>query len=134
MRPAVLFLGVFVVAAVAACGASASGRTPIVFGVAGGNVIPYRLTIQPNGSVRLRGRGWKFRKQIRPAQVRRLRGEIQHAHLATSTCTGSLPDFATRFIRVGDRRYAVRGECEVPFNHVFHDLETAVRLRAKASY
>jgi hypothetical protein len=65
--------------------------------------------------------------------VRRLRREIQHAHLATSTCAGSLPDFVTRFIRVGDRRYAVRGECEVPFNRVFHDLETAVGLLAKAS-
>jgi hypothetical protein len=131
VRPALLFVAVFVAAAVAACGASASGRTPIVFGVTGGNVIGYRVTIQPNGSVRVRGSRWKVRGQIRPSRVRQLRREIQHAHLATSTCPGSLPDFATRFIRLGDHRYAVRGECEVPFSRVFKDLEAAVALRAR---
>jgi len=131
MRQALLLLAVSVAAAVAACPASASGSTPIVFGITGGNALPYRVTIQPNGTVRLRGPAWRVRRQIRPAQVRRLRREIQRAHLATSTCTNSLPDFGTRFIRLGDHRFAVRGECEVPFNHVFGDLENAVALRAR---
>jgi hypothetical protein len=131
VRVALLLLALSVAAAVAACGAGAAGRTPIVFGATGGNVIGYRVTIQPNGSVRVRGRPWKFRRQVRPARVRRLRREIQRAHLATSTCTGSLPDFATKYIRLGDRRYAVRGGCEVPFTRVFNDLVAAVRLRAR---
>jgi hypothetical protein len=131
MRPALLLLAVVLAAAVAACGASAAGRTPIVFGVTGGNVIGYRVTIQPNGSVRVRGSRRTVRRQIRPARVRQLRREIQHANLATSTCVGSLPDFATRFIRLGDRQFAVRGECEVPFNHVFNDLEKTVASRAR---
>ena len=132
MRPALLLLVVSAVAAVAACGASAGGRTPIVFGITGGNAIPYRVTIQPGGNVRVSS-GWKVRRQIRPARMRQLRREIQHAHLASSICTNSLPDFATRFVRLGDRRYAVRGECEVPFNRVFGDLTKAVALRARRS-
>jgi hypothetical protein len=131
MRPVLLLL-VVSAAAVAACGASAGGETPVVFGITGGNAVPYRVTIQPSGSVQV-SRGWKARRQIRPARARQLRREIQHAHLASSICTNSLPDFATRFIRLGDRRYAVRGECEVPFNRVFDDLTKAVVLRARRS-
>lgn len=130
MRPALLFLAVLAVSAAAACGASAGGRTPIVFGTTGGNLIGYHVTIQPNGSVRVRGRGWKYRKQIRPAQVRQLRREIRHAHLATTVCAGSLPDFASKFVRVGGRTVQVRGGCEPRFQRVFRALVSAVALRA----
>jgi len=129
VRVVILLLALSVAAAVAACGASAAGPTPIGFGVTGGNLAGYRVTIEPNGSVRLRGEPLTFRRQIRPARVRQLRSEIQRAHLATAICAGSLPDFSTRYIRLGDRRFAVRGRCEVPFNRVFSDLEKAVALR-----
>jgi hypothetical protein len=129
MRPGLLLLVVLVVAAVGACGASAGGPTPIVFGTTGGNLIGYHVTIQPNGSVRLKGDGWRFRKQIRPARVRQLRREIQNAHLASRLCPGSLPDFASRFIRLDGRTFQVRGGCEQRFQRVFAALVSAVALR-----
>jgi hypothetical protein len=131
VRPALLFLAVLAVAAVAACGASAGGTTPIVFGTSGGNLIGYHVTIQPNGSVRVRGEGWSARKQIRPARVRQLWREIQHAHLVTTMCPGSLPDFASKLIRFGGRTAQVRGGCEPRFQRVYHALVSAVALRAR---
>jgi hypothetical protein len=128
VRSVFLVLTVFVAAAVAACGASASGPAPIVFGLAGGNAVPYRVTIQPNGSVRV-NRGWRVRRQILPSQVRRLRAEIQNAHLKTRMCAGTLPDFATNYIRLGARTFKLHGQCEPRFTHVFSDLLAAVKLR-----
>jgi len=129
VRPALLLLAVFAAATVTAC-ASAGGRTPIVFGITGGNALAYRVTIQPNGSVRV-SRGWRVRKQILPAQVRHLRGEIQNAHLRTRMCTGALPDFATNYIRLGGRTVKMHGDCEARFTRVFDDLAAAVKLRVK---
>jgi hypothetical protein len=42
---------------VCACGSSAASTTPhrIVFGVAGGNLVPYQVTIEPTGRVRSSG-------------------------------------------------------------------------------
>jgi hypothetical protein len=129
VRPVILLLAASVAAAVAACGAGAAGTTPIVFGTTGGNVSGFHVTIEPNGSVRVTGGGWKFRKQIRPARVRQLRSEIQTAHLVSRICPGTLPDFASRFIRLGDRTYQVRGRCEQRFQRVFDALVSAVALR-----
>jgi hypothetical protein len=129
VRPVILLLAALA-AAVAACGASAGGGTPIVFGTTGGNVIGFHVTIQPNGNVSVTGRGWKYRRQIRPARVRQLRRDIQDAHLASRACPGTLPDFASRFIRLGDRTYEVRGGCEQRFQRVFAALASAVALRA----
>jgi hypothetical protein len=131
VRPALLFLAVLAAAAVAACGASAGERTPIVFGTSGGNLIGYHVTIQPNGSVRVRGDGWSSRKQIRAARVRQLWGEIEHAHLVTTTCPGTLPDFASKFIRFAGRTVQVRGGCEPRFQRVYSALVSAVALRAR---
>jgi hypothetical protein len=127
VRPVLLLLAV-VAAAVAACGASAGGSTPIVFGISGGNPAPYRITIQPNGSVQA-SRGWRVRKQILPAKARRLRNEIRNAHLTTRLCAGTLPDFATNYIRLGGRTVRVHGRCEPRFTHVYDDLVAAVKLR-----
>jgi hypothetical protein len=128
VRSVLLVLTVFVAAAVAACGASASGRTPIVFGLAGGNAVPYRVTIQPNGSVRV-SRGWTVRRQIPPRQARRLRAEIRNAHLTTRMCAGALPDFPTNYISLAGRTVRVHGRCEPRFTRVYDDLLAAVKLR-----
>jgi hypothetical protein len=128
VRTVLLFLAVLFAAATA-CGAGAAVPTPIVFGLTGGNLAGYQVTIQPNGNVRLRGGPWRFRRQIQPSQVGRLRSEIRNAHLASRICAGSLPDFASKFIRVDGRTFTVRGGCEQRFQRVFRDLESAVRLR-----
>jgi hypothetical protein len=128
VRSVLLLLAVSASAAVAACGASAGGPTPIVFGLAGGNAVPYRVTIQPNGSVRV-SRGWRVRKQILPSQVRRLRNEIENAHLRSRLCAGTLPDFATNYIHLDGRTFRLHGQCEPRFTRVFGDLLAAVKLR-----
>jgi hypothetical protein len=115
-----------IAAALTACGSSTEARTaPIVFGVTGGNIAPYHASIQPNGGVQGAGH-----RQIPPARVRRLRHEIEQAHLTSRTCTGSLPDVASRYIRVGRRAVTVHGGCEASFQRVWSDLAQAVGLRA----
>ena len=116
-------------AAATACGAGAAVDTPIVFGLSGGNMAGYHVTIQPDGSVRLRGGSWKIRRQIQARQVSRLRTEIRNAHLTSRICAGSLPDFASEFIRLDGRTFTVRGGCEQRFQRVFGDLKSAVGLR-----
>jgi hypothetical protein len=115
-----------IAAALTACGSSAEARTaPIVFGVTGGNIAPYRVSIQPNGGVR-----GASHRQIPPARVRLLQHEIEQAHLTSRTCTGTLPDVASQYIRVGRRAVTVHGGCEASFQRVWNDLAQAVGLRA----
>jgi hypothetical protein len=127
VRAAVLLA---VVLALAACGASAAGPgpTPIAFGITGGNLAPYRVTIQPNGSVRVRGSQRMARRRIAPAQVRRLRREIARAGLESRRCPGSLPDVAAQYIRSDGRTITVHGSCEPRFQRVWNELVRAVGI------
>jgi hypothetical protein len=111
-----------IVAMVTACGSSSTARGPIVFGVRGGNIAPYRVSIQPNGSVRVTGLQRRLRRRILPARVRQLRREIQQAHLSSRRCTGVLPDVASRYIGA----VTVHGDCEAQFARVWNDLAKAV--------
>jgi hypothetical protein len=118
-------------AALASCGGSAPlARTPIVFGITGGNIAPYRISIQPNGSVHAGGSQRALRRQVPPSRVRQLTNEIQQAHLASRSCAGFLPDMASQYIRVGGRAVTVHGGCEARFRRVWGDLLQAVGLRA----
>ena len=115
-----------IAASLAACGSTAAAQTPIVFGITGGNIVPYRVSIQPNGSVRASGLHTTPRRQISPAQVRQLRVEIERADLASLRCPGALPDIAGRYIRYGGHTYLVHGGCEARFERVWLDLLRAV--------
>ena len=113
-------------AALAACGGStAVAHTPIVFGTAGGNIVPFRVAIQPNGSVRGRADGILSR-QISPARVGGLTSEIQQAHLGSRQCPDTSPDVASRYIRAGGRTVTVHGSCEPGFERAWNDLTAAV--------
>ena len=117
-----------IAAALTACGSNAVGHTPIVFGITGGNMRPYRVSIQPNGSVGIKGSDRTGRRQIPPARVQQLRHEIQQAHLSSRTCVGALPDMASQYIRVGGGTVILRGSCEAVFERVWADLAKAVGL------
>jgi len=117
-----------IVASLAACGSTAAGHTPIVFGITGGNIAPYRVSIEPNGSVRAGGSRPSPRRQISPARVRQLRLEIERADLASRRCAGALPDIASKYIRFGGRTYVVHGGCEKRFQLVWRDLQRAVGI------
>jgi hypothetical protein len=116
-----------------ACGATTTAHThtptPIAFGVTGGNVVGYRISIQSNGGVRSSGSARAIRRQIAAARLRQLRDEIEHAHLTSRSCPGTLPDLARQYIRVGRRTITVHGSCDAAFAHVWRDLTQAVALR-----
>ncbi|MGZ4418643.1 MAG: hypothetical protein ACXVRV_10760 [Gaiellaceae bacterium] len=123
-----VFVLASIAALLAACGSTTAGHTPIVFGITGGNIAPYRVSIEPNGSVRARGSHATHRQQISPARVRQLRLEIERADLASRRCAGALPDIAGRYIRFGGRMYVVHGGCEARFQRVWLDLVRAVGI------
>jgi hypothetical protein len=115
-------------AALIGCGLSAAAaHTSIGFGIRGGNISPYSVSIQPTGTIKIYSSGGNHpRRRLAPARVRRLRAEIQQAHLTSRRCPGVLPDFASRYIRVGSRTVTVHGGCERSFNRVWNDLSRAV--------
>lgn len=115
-------------AALTACGASAAGRTrPIRFGLAGGNIAGYTVSIRPDGRVTVDGVVGISHRKIAARRVRRLGREIRNAHLAKSrVCPGTLPDVGAEFIRLGSRTFTRRGTCEPRFQRVWDDLLRAV--------
>jgi len=115
--------------ALSACGASAARhRPPLVFGVTGGNMVPYQVTIRPNGTVRTRGSFHARHRHLAASKVVRLRRDVQRAHLKTRQCAGVLPDIGLRFIRLGSRTWTVHGVCEKRFERVWNELAQAVGL------
>jgi hypothetical protein len=124
------FLAVVVLASATACAASAAGHTPIRFGITGGNLSGYHVTIQPNGGIRVTGSQRAAKRKITPARVRQLRREIRHAHLASLRCPGVLPDFASHYIGLGDLTFTVHGGCEARFQRVWNALLQAIGLRS----
>jgi hypothetical protein len=123
---------VIVVAAIATgltgCGGSTASHARIRFGVTGGNLRGYHVTIQPDGSVQSKGSLPASRRQIAPTRVRQLEREIQQAHLASRQCAGVLPDIASRYIRVAGRTVMVHGSCDQDFQRIWTDLVQAAGL------
>jgi hypothetical protein len=120
-----LFFAVLGATAVAASAASATTRPrPIQFGISGGNVRGYTVSIKPGGKVIVLSAGGGTRdRKITAARVRKLGREIQKAHLAKKRlCSGNNPDVATQYIRLGTHTYSLRGACEPSFQRVWSDL------------
>lgn len=116
-------------AAGAACGSADPAHTPLAFGIGGGNMVPYRVTIQPNGVVRADGSVRPRRRHLPVTTVLRLRNEVLQAHLTSRDCKGTLPDVGTQYIRVGSRTWRLHGRCEQRFERVWSDLAHAVGLQ-----
>lgn len=125
-RPACLLA---IVAAASACASSAAAHTPIVFGLGGGNMLPYSVTIQPNGVVRHGGSVRVRRAHLPGRTVRQLRAEVEQAHLRSRQCSGVLPDIGSQFVRLGSRTVRVHGTCEPRFTRVWNALAHAVGVR-----
>jgi hypothetical protein len=125
---AFLLLAVAGIGVVTACGAGSATRPgPIRFGLTGGNIVGYAVSIEGSGRVTIaRGRRVVHRR-ISVEAVRRLGREIERAHLAKRRlCTGVLPDIATQYIRLGKRTSRLHGTCEPRFQGVWNDLLRAV--------
>jgi hypothetical protein len=129
VRRLVLLAGI--VAALTACGSSASPAKPfqITFGISGGNVVPWKLVVDRDGIVRatygthvtVRGR-WSKAKRARLLQ------DVQAAFAAglkSRQCPGTLPDFAGRYIRTEHEVARVHGDCEPAFAKLWSELVRA---------
>jgi hypothetical protein len=118
-------------AVVTAPAASAAPAPPLAFGRAGGNILPYRLTISPAGVVAGVG-AEPAHARLTLAALTAVRAAVAAARLAEmpslTVCPGTLPDFAGRWIRVGTRQVTVRGDCRPAFTHAYDALARAVGL------
>lgn len=125
------------IAAVLAASASAStdtGAASYVLGRVGGNIAPYTLTIATDGTVAWTG-------PVRPARTtvgartlaslaRVVADERFFSLPRVIDCPGTLPDFASTFVRVRTasraRTVTVHGSCSTRFNRVRRALAAAV--------
>jgi hypothetical protein len=100
--------------------AQASSTPTLAFGRSGGNIAPFTVTILSAGRVTAHG-------PVRLARPRlTLTADAVHGLVdlakaegffrmpATTTCRGTLPDFASSFVAVGSTRVSVRGSCNPP--------------------
>jgi hypothetical protein len=122
-----VLLGAIVVPA-----AGASEQRGFAFGQAGGNIRPFTIAIGIDGSVRASGRatvGRKHLTRVELGELNRLAVTSRFGALPERTnCKGSLPDFATSFIRVGPRTVRVRGGCLPAYQRLWKALADGVRL------
>jgi hypothetical protein len=125
---------VAIAATSAACGASGPSTRPepVVFGVSGGNLAPYQVTIGPNGQIGYTGHPKPWRRRLsraRAAALSRLVRQGFAGGLTSRQCPGTNPDFAAGFIRASGRTITVHGSCEPGFTKLWDMLARAVFLR-----
>jgi hypothetical protein len=117
-------------ALVLAGAATASPR--YAFGRAGGNIVPFTVTIGPTGAISASGPVKVGRKSLTRPQLAALAATIARARLTglpvMRFCTGALPDFALKFVTAGGRTIFVRGSCSPRLTTVWNALASAVRL------
>jgi hypothetical protein len=117
-----------------ACGSSAASTTPhrIVFGVAGGNLVPYQVTIEPTGRIRSTGPLRPRVRRLSHAKVVSLSRLVRQdfaAGLKSRLCPGTNPDVGSEFIHAYGRTVRVHGSCEPHFHRLWDTLAQAVGLR-----
>jgi hypothetical protein len=103
----------------------------IAFGVAGGNMVPYQITIEPTGRVRATGSFRPRRRRLSQAKVAALSRLVRQAYasgLKSRLCARTNPDVGSEFIRAGGRTVRVHGGCEPRFTKLWDTLAQAVGL------
>ena len=121
---------VAIAATVAACGASRAPTRaePVVFGVSGGNLAPFRATIEPSGQLEYTGLPKPRRTHVSRAKAASLSRLVQAAFaggLKSRRCPGTNPDIVSGFIRVSGRTVTVHGSCEPGFTKLWDELAHA---------
>jgi hypothetical protein len=119
---------------VCACGSSAAATAPhrIVFGMAGGNMLPFQVTIEPTGRIRSSGPLEPSRRRLSHAKVVSLSRLVRQrfaAGLKSRLCPGTNPDVGSGFIQAYGRTVRVHGSCEPRFHRLWNTLARAVGLR-----
>ena len=133
MLRALLVLGL--AAAVLASGATASQQqSGFALGRTGGNIRPFTVSIAADGRVSVSGPVQAGRTKLTRAQLAalsKIAADVRFTTLPkTTNCTGTLPDVASTFVRVGARTVRVHGECVPRYARVWRALTAAVKLSA----
>ncbi len=120
---------------VCACGSSAASTTPhrIVFGIVGGNMVPFQVTIEPTGRIHASGPLEPGRRHLSHAKLvslSRLVREDFSAGLKSRLCPGTNPDVGSEFVHAYGRTVRVHGGCEPRFSRLWSTLAKAVGLRS----
>jgi hypothetical protein len=130
MLRALLVLGL--VAGLLASVATASQQTGFALGRTGGNIRPFTVAIAADGSVSVSGPVQVGRMKLRRAQLTALDKIAADARFTalpkTTNCSGTLPDVASTFVRVGARTVRVHGECVPRYARLWRALVSAVKL------
>ena len=123
---------VAVAAAATAAAGGAASQGGFAFGRTGGSIRPYTVTIAAGGAVRTSGPITVAQRHLDATKLAALRRLAQRTGFATlplsKSCTGTLPDVASTFIRVGSRTVRVHGSCLAAYNRFWLALTQAVRL------
>jgi hypothetical protein len=117
-------------ATLAACGAAgpSTKAEPVVFGVSGGNIAPFHVTIEPNGQLSYTDLPKPRRtrpSRARAASLSRLVLATFAGGLTSRRCPGTNPDFASGYIRASGRTVTVHGSCEPSFTKLWNTLAHA---------
>ena len=131
MRRIIVLTGLLV--GMCACGTSAASTAPhrIVFGLGGGNLAPWQVTIEPTGRVHATADVRPSRRQLSRAKVVSLSNLVREAFsagLKSRLCPGTNPDVGSRFIHAFGRTVRVHGNCEPRFSRLWNALARAVGL------
>lgn len=120
------------VATLAAPAGGAATAPSFAFGRTGGNIIPFTVTISAGGRVQASGPVQAGRTTLTKAQLATLvlvASQVRFSALPAATmCTGTLPDVATSFVRVGTHTVRVHGDCVARFTRMWIALGAAVKL------
>jgi len=118
----------------AACGGGSGtpkDAVQIKFGRVGGMIMPYTITIAPNGTVTSEANPPATPpKSISSAEVERLSNLVRDSidKLTTLQCAHSLPDETSNFITALGKNVTVRGNCEPGFTKLSNSLTNALGL------
>jgi hypothetical protein len=118
--------------------AAAQGTPAIVFGITGGNIRPWSVTINVNGAVSVDGWVTVQNKSL-TSSTNTLKGLLSLAETegffsmrSVTRCSGVLPDVASRFISIhtstGGKRVTVHGSCNAGFEQLYAVLQNSVGL------
>lgn len=125
-------------AAASGCGGSSPSTRPtrIAFGVGGGNIAPYHVTIESTGLIRASGSMQPKQHGLSRTEVASLSRLVRDEFgtgLKSRQCPGTNPDVASDFIHAYDRTVRVHGTCEPRFQRLWNTLAQAVGLDASGA-
>jgi hypothetical protein len=109
---------------------AAPAKTGFAFGRAGGNIMPFTVTISTTRAVAVTGAAPEHASTVtkeRLAALNRIAFMVDFATLPPLTaCKNTLPDIAAQWVRVGARTVRVHGTCLSRFNRLWTALNRAV--------